>query len=234
LTTTHFSEQSWADYVRGVADASEQPAMVAHLAEGCPRCERTVGLFWQYGNLAEAERLYEPPEAAVRQARALFQTRTARPQPRWLVSFARLVYDSSRAPLPAGVRASTQPGQALYDAGDYVMDVQLFGERRGEGRGGLAGGLVLLGQILDRRPDAGTVPEIPVMVRAGRELLASTLSNKRGEFHLQFPPRPGLALHVWVAADRQVEIPLDRVATVVGEHARRPVSAISGARPRSG
>jgi hypothetical protein len=212
--TTHFTEQGWADYARGVADASDEPAMVAHLAEGCRRCARTVGAFWQFGNLADAERRYEPPAAAVRRARALFHTRSRQPQSRWFASLARLVYDSSRDPLPAGVRTSAQAGQALYDAGDYVMDLQVFGERRGEQRGGLVGGLVLLGQILDRRPEGRMLHEIPVMLRAGRELVASTLSNKRGEFHLQFPPKPGLALHVWVAADRRIEIPLDRVAKI--------------------
>ena len=38
---------------------------------------------------------------------------------------ARLVYDSARDPVPAGLRSTYRPSQVLYEAEDYCLDLQL-------------------------------------------------------------------------------------------------------------
>src|SRR6188768_166412 len=103
----HFNIWQWADYARGLADDIPRAAMDAHLASGCARCARTANTFRSLTAVAAGEFGHEPPEHAIRYAQAvysLFRPETTRLR-RLL---GRLVHDSIREPLPAGIRAQTR------------------------------------------------------------------------------------------------------------------------------
>ncbi len=84
---------------------------------------------------------------------------------------ARLLYDSSREPLPAGLRTQQRLSrQALYQAGDYSLDLRLESER-GTSR------VALVGQIQNRKQPGKRLGGVPVLLVSGKQILAQAVSN---------------------------------------------------------
>jgi hypothetical protein len=127
----HFNIWQWADYARGLSAAPERAAMDAHLSSGCARCARTASTFRRVTALAGLEPGNEPPEHAIRYAKAVYSL--FRPEttslPRLL---ARLVHDSMREPLPAGSAVRRPAGvRARYARRAARRPAQPVGRRRG-------------------------------------------------------------------------------------------------------
>jgi len=201
----HFNIWQWTDYARALAADVPRAAMEAHLFAGCARCQRIVSVLRGVDSMARSEAGYEPPEHAIRCARAIYSL--SRPEkigfPRLI---ARLVHDSIREPLPAGMRAQHSPARhALYEAGSYCLDLQVEQQ--------LGSGLVMLtGQLADRSQPATNAADVPVWLMERKSLVASTLCNPFGEFQLEYAPARDLRLHVPLrAARRRLEVPLDRL-----------------------
>src|SRR5688572_21136116 len=135
----HFDIWEWADFVRGLGDRGVRSRMQAHQSE-CPRCEKTAGTLRDIVAAARADADYDPPEHAVRYAKAVYAL-AAPEKVRLPRLIARLVHDSMREPLPAGIRAQDRVSRrALYEAGGYHLDLQL--ERQPA-----SGLIVLVGQL---------------------------------------------------------------------------------------
>jgi hypothetical protein len=200
----HFSAWQWADFVRGLVETIPRPAMEAHLS-GCRRCEQVVRVWRDVAVTARGEADYDPPEFAIRHARTIFSL--YRPEqvsfPRML---ARLVHDSVRAPLPAGLRTQDRHTRhALYEAGSYSLDLQLEHQPR-------SGLITLIGQLADRNKPAASTADVPVWLMARKNLVAGTLCNRFGEFHLEYVPERDLRLQFPLAATRKrLEISLNRL-----------------------
>ena len=201
----HFNIWQWTDYARVLGNDVVRAAMEAHLSAGCARCQRIVNVLRGVDTIARGEAGYEPPEHAIRRAQAIYAL--SRPEktgfPRLI---ARLVHDSIREPLPAGMRAQDGPARhALYEAGSYCLDLQVEQQ--------LASGLVtLIGQLADRGKPATNSADVPVWLMERKRLVASTLCNPLGEFQLEYAPARGLRLSVPLrAARRRLEVPLDRL-----------------------
>jgi hypothetical protein len=201
----HFNIWQWSDYARVLADEVTRSAMETHLSAGCARCQRIVSVLRGVDSLARGEAGYEPPEHAIRCAQAIYSL--SRPEkvgfPRLI---ARLVHDSIREPLPAGMRAQDSPARhALYEAGSYCLDLQV--ERQ------LGSGLVMLtGQLADRSKPATNAADVPVWLMERKSLVASTLCNAFGEFQLEYAPARDLRLSVPLrAVRRRLDVPLDRL-----------------------
>jgi anti-sigma factor RsiW len=198
----HFSIWQWTDFVRGVASDDDRPAMDAHLSGGCPRCERVVTLLRGVANSARSDAAYEPPDHAIRHARALYSLH--RPEantfPRLV---AKLIRDTFRDPLPAGLRAQGQLSRrSLYEAGGYSLDLQVD-HRPNSAR------MMLVGQLAGRGEHAASTANLPVWLMERESLVASTLSNRFGEFHLEYAPARNLRLHVPLPeAKKRLEVPL--------------------------
>jgi hypothetical protein len=194
----HFTVWQWADFVRGFDEGEgARSAMEAHLSSGCSRCGRLVNVLRGVTVAAKTEAQYEPPEHSIRYVQAIYSL--YRPE---TVSFprliARLLHDSGRAPLPAGMRAGARPSRhALYEAGSYYLDVQLETQP--------GSGLVsLTGQLADRNKPATSTANLPVWLMERKSLVASTLSNRLGEFRLECAPARNLRLQVPLPAARKV------------------------------
>lgn len=189
MSMKHFTIWDWADFARGMADEKSAAAMQAHLS-GCSRCERTVRTLRGVSAVARNESRNEPPERAMRYARALFSLH--RPEKVGLTRLiGRLVHDSAFAPLPAGMRAEGQTQDTrhlLYEAGGYYLDVQV--EQRESGR------VSLVGQIAARNDTQANTANLPVWLLDRTNLVASTLSNSVGEFQLEYTPARNLLLRV--------------------------------------
>lgn len=186
----HYTIWDWADFVRGVAEDKARAAMQAHLSSGCSRCERTVRVLSAVSDAARGEAHYDPPDRALRYARALYSLH--RPEKTGFARLiGRLIHDSALAPQPAGMRSEGQADtrHLLYEAGGYYLDVQVDQQRE-------SGRVSLVGQIAARNnPDAHTA-NLPVWLLDRTSLVASTLSNRFGEFQLEAAPARNLLLRV--------------------------------------
>src|SRR2546425_3260100 len=85
---------------------------------------------------------------------------------------ARLLYDSFREPLPAGLRTQQRLSrQYLYQAGDYSLDLRLENER-GSPR------VALVGQIQNRKQVGKRLGSVPVQLLSGKQVLAEVRSEE--------------------------------------------------------
>jgi len=177
--------------------------MAGHLASGCRRCRRIVDVLRGVAGAARVEGDYDPPDGAIRCVKAVSAIHRAERLP------ARLVYDSFREPLPAGVRTQDRVTRhALYEAGRFYLDLRV------EHQPGT--GLVnLVGQLADRDHQPASAAPIPVLLMARNQMVASAVCNRFGEFHLEFQPTRRLRLHVQLAdAGTRFELPLNRLMAV--------------------
>ena len=125
----HYEIKEWLDFVHGFVGDEIQGRMEGHAA-GCRKCAETVGWLRRLIATAKAEAQYEVPESAVRMARAIFALQ--RPAEVQLLPkvLAKLVFDSFREPALAGVRGQQRiTRQAMYEAGDYCVDIRIEQER---------------------------------------------------------------------------------------------------------
>jgi hypothetical protein len=204
----HYQTEKWVDFARGVLDESARAAMAAHLAAGCDRCRRKAELLGELAEVTENDPEFEPPESVLRMAHAIYQ-RPERPESLVRI-LARVVYDSLNSPLPAGVRSSDRPSQVLYEAGEFVIDVQVNRERAG--REPTAPRMVVVGQIASRARPAERLADVPVVLVSEGQIAASGLSNSLGEFSLEFDPARDVRLEIPVDGGRTIEAALPAVA----------------------
>src|SRR3989454_6010695 len=200
------------DYIRGATAEAQAAAMEAHLASGCQKCRLTADLLHKLAAAARSDSQVQVPDYALRCARAIFllqQPEKVQILPRIP---ARLLYDSFREPLPAGLRTQQRLSrQYLYQAGDYSLDVRLENER-GSPR------VALVGQIQNRKQPGKRLGSVPVQLLSGKQVLAQATSNSLGEFQMEYEPSKHLRLYVPVRqAGKQIEVPLSRP---VGRKAR--------------
>jgi hypothetical protein len=220
----HFSIWQWTDFARGLVESgTARSAMEAHLSS-CRRCERLVNVLSAVAVTARADASYEPPQRAIRYAQAIYSLYGPEKVslPRLL---ARLVYDSGRAPLPVGMRSQSRLSRhVLYEAGSYSLDVQLEHQP--------ASGLVsLTGQLADRNKPATSTAELPVFLMNRKRLLSSTLSNRLGEFHLEYVPARNVRLQVPIpSVSKRLEVSLSQLFTGLPA---RPRPAKAPSRPRT-
>jgi hypothetical protein len=206
---THFSLEQWTDYVRGVADDPTRSAMTAHLDGGCPRCARAVDLLRRVAGVVAIEPQYQVPEHAVRCARAIFAVQ--RPQTMRLPRAAlHLIYDSIREPLPAGIRSAERLARrVLYQAGNFFLDIRVEREP-GSPR------LSLVGQLANCDTPSQHPTGVLVLLATGDNVIARAITNRFGEFELDYLPGPNLRLFLPLdAANARIELPLSRVTADV-------------------
>ncbi len=207
----HIATGLLVDYARGLAGEADHPDLEAHLASGCPSCQRQASVLGKLASTARAESSYAPLPDVVSRAEQIFPSRQPKQESDSLRTIlARLVYDSVLDPLPAGVRAKDRPSQALYEAADYAVDLQMSREHAGREHG--ASRMVVVGQIADRRRPGRWVADKLVVLMSGREVAAQARSSEHGEFHLECASTDDLHLRVSVEAETRIEVSLPRAS----------------------
>lgn len=198
----HFQVEQWLDFVRNISDKSNRVAMERHLSE-CVECSRMVTMLRKVQRSTNADSKYQIPEYAIHSARAIFalqRPEKVRILPRVL---AKLVFDSFREPLAVGVRSQQRiTRQALYEAGDYSVDLRIEHERGAQT-------VVLVGQIINRREPKQQMADIGVELMSGKEVLSRATSNELGEFQMEYHPKRSLQLHVPIQqSGKRIEVRL--------------------------
>ena len=181
--------------------------MAEHLSSGCAACRRTVELLSAVAVAAGAESASHVPDAVIRQAKAIFAVRRQELPERWPRVLARLVYDSFRDPLPAGLRTEQRYSRhALYEAGEFCLDFRLEYQQRSPR-------VTLVGQVADRRQPTRPVAGALVLLARANDVLARAVANELGEFQMEYEPKKLLKLFVMIERDPspQIEVPLDEI-----------------------
>jgi hypothetical protein len=172
----HFATEKWIDFVNQAVDTNEKQLMERHLQQGCKRCRKTVSLWQKVRQSAASEANYQPPEHAVRLARAAFAEAGLAGQRKGAGSRIKLLFDSFLQPAFEGARsAGASTRQMLYRADPFQIDIQVEAAA-GRNR------IVVTGQLLNlSNPgilDQGT--KIALSNMRGR--VVSAITNQFGEF----------------------------------------------------
>jgi len=221
----HFTLEEWVDFVRGVGDDATRADMASHLATGCAKCTRAAGLLRRTASVIASDAHIEVPEQAIRRAKAIFTPERRDPMRLPRIA-ARLMFDSTLAPVTAGLRAGEQPTRrALFHAGSFFIDLR-FEHDPGSHV------LSLIGQLASHQGDMSEAGGRPILLTAGKSVVARAVTNRFGEFQLEYEPGPHIRLHLPVEPTGRIELPLSKLTAGMAESARGKREKKEAERPR--
>jgi len=198
----HFSERSWADFVREIGN-SEHGEMQAHLGNGCKECSAERDIWKQVHALALCESTYAPPESAVRMVKLEFTAQRLKSDNGKQPVLASLVFDTFGKPALAGVRSSVAAArQMVFEADGFAVDLRFDSAASSER-------VFLTGQVLDKRISRAPLEDAEVILWTDKGLaIAETKANAFGEFSLEFQKQNNLRLSIEVFGYTRIRIPL--------------------------
>ncbi len=197
----HFSEQTWADFVRGLSESETKAIVKSHIARGCSDCRAAFETWNRVQAITANEETYTPPDSAVRMVKQEFATRYSLEQhPSVLAS---LLFDTFAQPWPAGIRsAAAIARQLVYEAEGLTVDLRLDPQLQ-------SNKICVVGQVLDRgfSPVSPSGVSIMLWTEKGHPIVHVS-ANESGEFQLDFDAQDGLRLSIDVPGRRTIRIPL--------------------------
>lgn len=196
----HFSEEIWADFVRGISAAEVSREVESHLSSGCQECVAACDTWRKIRLIAANEASLIPPDNAVRMVKQEFASRQS-PQPSpWTV--AALIFDSLRQPLPAGVRSGgSESRQLVYEADGTTVDLRLDSQPH-------SNMISLVGQVVDKRSTKVAPRQVSVVLWTEDGLpLVQAPANEFGEFQMEFAAQDRLRLSIEIAGQKPIRIP---------------------------
>jgi hypothetical protein len=138
---------------------------------------------------------------------ALFRSEAA---VRRVTDVARLIFDSFRQPLPAGVRASQAPGRRLlYEFEGLLVDLWIEPQPD-------PNRIALVGQLLDSVKPDRKFDGVPVVLQGSKGSVGHAATNEFGEFHLDFDFESSLRLEIATSGMRWVSVALANLARTRG------------------
>src|SRR5580765_2591744 len=102
----HFTTEEWIDFANEAVAGSRRQEMEKHLREGCSRCKKMVSLWQKVRQTARAAAESQPPEGAVRIAKAGFAGVRLEGKPARAPGLVELLFDSFLQPQAQGARSS--------------------------------------------------------------------------------------------------------------------------------
>jgi hypothetical protein len=213
----HYAIDEWTDFTRGLLAGAERSTMQMHLAI-CHKCEQLSEFSSKLTAICADLNLDPVPDSAVRMARAIFPF-TAQVRPR---SGNRLpiemIFDSFLAPSPVGLRATWQVGwQGLYRAGDCSVDLRIEPELK-------SSRAAVIGQITNHNLPDVEMGNLAVCLRSGKQVVAETLSNRFGEFQMEYDQQSRLKLCIALRDSKCIQVPLKKLTTDQPAATSRPSS----------
>jgi hypothetical protein len=206
----HYSLDQWIDFGRGLVGAEAGIRMRSHLAGGCTSCQREADFCAQLTKVCqrlENQRLgtEQVPESVVRMAKAIFPVHAPNHPKRGNRLPIELIYDSFLVPTPLGLRATWQVGwQGLYRAGDCSLDVRIEPELQSMRA-------AVIGQITNHVLPQAEMSNIPVCLKSRKLVVAETVSNRFGEFQLEYEQQSQLKLCITLQnGSKIIQVPLKR------------------------
>ena len=100
---THFSDEAWADFARGLSHSQASTGIQKHLREDCVECSQTSAVWSKIRALAAAESAYAVPDDAVRMVQLQFEATHPKFTQDW--ALGNLIFDSLTTPALPGVRS---------------------------------------------------------------------------------------------------------------------------------
>jgi hypothetical protein len=198
----HFTTEEWIDFANEAVAGSRRQEMEAHLQEGCRRCKKMVSLWQKVRQTAKSAAESQPPENAVRIAKAGFAGVRLAGKPASAPGPVQVLFDSFLQPLVAGARSSSSGmRQMLYRAEPYQVDLQI------EAKPG-ANKLMVTGQLLDLRNPDLPGRDVPVIISNLRGHVVQTVTNEFGEFREEIRTSSDLELKLLGEDEKAVIISL--------------------------
>jgi hypothetical protein len=200
----HYAIDQWANFTRGLIYGAELGEMQKHLQSGCRKCRELSEFTTKLGATCSSLATDQVPESTVRLARAIFPVRGHERPKRGNRLPIELIFDSFLVPSPAGLRASWQVGwQGLYRAGDCSVDLRIEPELK-------SARAAVIGQITNHVLPELEMGNLPVCLRAGKQVVAETLSNRFGEFQMEYDQQAQLRLCIHLQDSKSIQVPLKR------------------------
>jgi hypothetical protein len=199
----HYAPERWVDFARDTIQPNQRAAMQAHLDTGCARCAKLADQWQWLHAFAGQEPSCSPSESAIRTVEQAFSGRPAK-STAVKDAIARLLFDSSRAPLAHGVRSTETDAQSrhlLYGSGSYRVDVRIEPQMDSDR-------LAVIGQILNSNDPDESLEGLSVLLLKGQKIVAQTHTNPAGEFHADFTLDGGFRVHVALPNGRELGLPL--------------------------
>lgn len=195
----HFDAESWSDYVRGTAPDSQIALMRTHLEDGCETCAGHVAALEAVRRLVANERALGLEPGVVRSVRAMFRQRRVAVEAGRSPRLLQLVFDSRLAPAAGFRDGESEVRRLTFMSEELSLDLQLVERPAAEG------GAQLLGEIVES--DLGHLPEVPVALLAGDEVVAEAVTGELGQFELSTTAAQGLRLRFELEETFELEIP---------------------------
>src|SRR6266849_2128347 len=172
----HFTTENWIDFVNQAVDTNAKDSMERHLKQGCKRCTNTVSLWQRVRQSAASEANYQPPEHAVRVAKATLAGANLAGQRKGARSRIKVLFDSFLQPVFEGARsAGAVTRQMLYRADPFQIDVQVEAKPGGNR-------IVVTGQLLDLRRPEISAQDTRILLSNMRGNVVHAAANQFGEF----------------------------------------------------
>ena len=198
---SHFSDEAWFDYVRKLLPRDQTQAMETHLQEHCAECTELFEIWNRVLETVSRESRYVPNPSDVNRATATFENHQRSPMPRTGV-MAALVFDSLHNAAPVGFRSVLAHARhLLYEANNWTIALRLKAEPGNQ--------VSLVGHVT--QAGASSVTEgsnLQVTVSRGDTLIAQTISNNVGEFHLEYQNLSALRLRLRISDEHGLEVDL--------------------------
>jgi hypothetical protein len=172
----HFTIEKWIDFVNQAVETNEKQLLERHLEQGCKRCMKTVSLWQRVRQLAASEANYQPPEGAVRIAKAAFAGTGLAGQRKGAGSRIKVLFDSFLQPVFEGARsAGAGTRQMLYRADPFQIDVQVEAKHGGNR-------IVVTGQLLDLSNPGIMGLDVRIVLSNMQGHVVNAVTNQFGEF----------------------------------------------------
>jgi hypothetical protein len=196
---THFDDDTWYNFVRGMLPTSREQTMRTHLDRGCAECRRAHQTWRRVVEIAGRDR----SDSADSFAKAVFALQRRIPFRLGLALLAECVFDSFLSPAPVGIRGSAPgPRQLVYEAGGYLIDLQL--EQLASGPGALTG------QVVHAWTEGATRGAEVVLVQE-KFVVGQTVANSIGEFQLDCDYSENLKICLGISDGTFIEVQLPNV-----------------------
>jgi hypothetical protein len=196
----HLTTEEGIDLVNQVLSPSQKLALERHLECGCERCMKTMSRWHRIRRIAAAEASHQPPNEAVRIAKASFAGSPWARVPK-ASGVIEVLFDSFLQPALEGVRSvGTGTRRMLYRADPFQVDLQI------EAQGG--GSVVVTGQLLDLRDPEVVGSHVPLMLSNLRGRVIRATTNEYGEFREEIDSTGDLELVLHGANDKPITISL--------------------------
>jgi hypothetical protein len=203
----HYAIDQWVDFARGVAAGEDTARMLAHLESGCADCRRLFDFTAKLSNTCAAMGSPAVPEGVVRLARAIYPVRMQDRRRRGNRLPIEMIFDSFLVPSAAGLRSAWQVGwQGLYRAGDCSVDLRIEPELK-------SSRAAVIGQITSHVQPAVEMGNLPVCLRSGKQVVAETVSNRFGEFQMEYDQQAKLKLCISLRDSKRFEVPLRKITS---------------------